>query len=369
VDNKLKRRPKHGLTLLELMLALSLSGMVLYAISFAVHLHMRALDIRRTNVEESRLARSILQMIANDLRSTIPNYEVDFSGIEAMIKNSASATAADVADALGGDSGSGDSGSGDSGSGGSGGTGTGGTGTGGTGTGGTGTGTGEEEVVDETLGDDTPGSSNTIDLANATTLPAETGLFGNMSQLQVDISRVPRPDQLLAYYNNQAAGTANELRDLPSDIKTVTYYVQIDGGQGVQDDFSKADDPTKSGLVRRSLDRQVTQYAALSGTTTQLFQTGELLGPEVVEIQFLYFDGTELLPEWDSIEMKGLPLAVQVTLVLRPSRPVQPNSEQFIQTEANAITQDGYLIYQMLVHLPLGKFVEEEELLEEDTGL
>ena len=361
------------------MLALALSGVVLYAVSFAVHLHMRALDIRRTNVEEARLARSILQMIANDLRGTIPNYEVDFSGVEAMIKNSASAAATEVADALGaaGGSGGGSTGGGSTGGGGTGGGGTGGGGTGGGGTsggtsGGTGGGAGDEsfdETVDETLDDGTPGSNNTIDLASATTLPAETGLFGNMYQLQVDVSRVPRPDQLLAYYNNQAAGNINELRDLPSDIKTVTYYVQIDGGQGVQDEFAKAGQPTTSGLVRRSLDRQVTQYAAMSGSTTELFQSGELLGPEVVEVQFLYFDGTELLPEWDSIEMKGLPLAVQVTLIVRPSLPVQPNSQQFAQTQANSMTQDGLLIYQMLVHLPLGQAVIPEELLEEEMGL
>lgn len=357
------------------MLALSLSGLVLYAISFAVHLHMRALDIRRTNVEEARLARSILQMIANDLRGTIPHHEVDFSGIEAMIKNSAAAAATEVADALGGgDSGGGsDSGGGNSGGGGAtpggGGSGLG----GGGGGGGGGDTTGDDltggEDVDETMDDGIPGSTNTLDLASATTLPPQTGLFGNAAQLQIDVSRVPRPDELLAYYNNVNAGTLNEIRDLPSDIKTVTYYVQQEGGQGVQDDFDQQGQPVKGGLVRRALDRQVTQFAAYSGGSTQLFQTGELIGPEIVQIQFLYFDGMEMLPEWDSMEMGGLPLAVQVTLVMRPTLPVTPDSQQFLQTQANALTPDGLLVYQMLVHLPLGKVVEEEELLEEELGL
>jgi prepilin-type N-terminal cleavage/methylation domain-containing protein len=361
------RRPKkrRGLTLLELLLALSLSGIVMYAISFAVHLHLRALDVRRTDVEEARLARSILQMIANDIRSTIVAHEVDFSGVQGMIDSAAKAAATDVAAALaeaGGDTGGGDTGGGDTGGGGTGGGGTGGGDTGGGG------GTDDTEIPDESLDDGEPGSSNTVDLAAATTLPAEPGLFGNQYQLQVDVSRVPRPDEYLAFYNN-APDSQSPLTDLPSDVKTVTYYLQMAGGQGVQDDFSTGQQQVaKSGLVRRSLDRQVTQFAAYNGSATELFQTGEFLGAEVVQIEFQYFDGTQLVAEWDSIEMGGLPLAVQVTLVIRPALPVSPNSAQFNATQANDLTSQGYLVYQMLVHLPLGKLIDQEALLAEQLA-
>ncbi len=353
-----RSRIRRGVTLLELILALALSGLVLYAISFAVHLHLRTLDIRRTDVEEARLARSILQMIANDLRGAIPKHDVDFSGLEAMVTAAAAdAAAGAIGDTLGVDVGDllGDSGGG--------------------GGGGTGGGTEDPadsfESEDETLDDGLPGSSNTVDLAAATSLPPEPGLFGNMYQLQVDVSRVPRPDELLAYYNNVQPATFGELRDLPSDIKTVTYYIQAEGtGTGVEDDFSSNPQFMPGGLVRRSLDRQVTQYAAYNGNTTELFESGELIGPEVVEVQFLYFDGFQLVPEWDSMEMGGLPLAVQVTLVIRPSRPIAPNSQQFVESQANEINPEGFLVYQLLVHLPLGKFIEvDDELLELEMGL
>jgi hypothetical protein len=192
-----------------------------------------------------------------------------------------------------------------------------------------------------------------------------------MYQLQVDVSRVPRPDELLAYYNNVQPATFGELRDLPSDIKTVTYYIQAEGtGTGVEDDFSSNPQFMPGGLVRRSLDRQVTQYAAYNGNTTELFESGELIGPEVVEVQFLYFDGFQLVPEWDSMEMGGLPLAVQVTLVIRPSRPIAPNSQRFVETQANEINPEGFLVYQLLVHLPLGKIIEvDDELLGLEMGL
>jgi hypothetical protein len=343
------------------MLALALSGLVLYAISFAVHLHLHTLDIRRTDVEEARLARSILQMIANDLRGTIPNHEVDFSGLEAMV-TAAAATAVEgaVGDALGDiDLGAI----------------TGGSGGGGSGGGGSGVSDGaaddDFEIADETLDDGEPGSSNTVDLAAATSLPPEPGLFGNMYQLQVDVSRVPRPDELLAYYNDVNTATFGELRDLPSDIKTVTYYVQMEGDvTGVEDDFDANSQFISGGLVRRSLDRQVTQYAALNGNSAELFESGDLIRPEIVEIQFLYFDGFQLVPEWDSMEMGGLPLAVQVTLVIRPSRPIAPDSQRFLDAEAYAMTSEGFLVYQLLVHLPLGKLIDpDDELLELEMGL
>ena len=53
------------------MLAIALSALVLYLVSVALDLHLGALDRRRSQVEEVQLARTLLELIANDLRSVI----------------------------------------------------------------------------------------------------------------------------------------------------------------------------------------------------------------------------------------------------------------------------------------------------------
>ena len=81
-------RLRAGFSLLELLLALALSGLILFACSMAVDLHLRVLDSRRTNLEEAQLARSVLNMIANDLRGTLRYEKVDMSAIQQLVADS-----------------------------------------------------------------------------------------------------------------------------------------------------------------------------------------------------------------------------------------------------------------------------------------
>ncbi len=71
-------------------------------------------------------------------------------------------------------------------------------------------------------------------------------------------------------------------------------------------------------MVRRELDRAVSQYANEQGRMEQLNQQGELIAPEVVGLQFRYFDGSQWLEFWDSQQIQGLPLAVEVTVAIQP---------------------------------------------------
>lgn len=48
---------RSGISLLEIVLALGLSGMLLYAVGLAMDLHFRALDVQRTRVERTQVAR------------------------------------------------------------------------------------------------------------------------------------------------------------------------------------------------------------------------------------------------------------------------------------------------------------------------
>jgi prepilin-type N-terminal cleavage/methylation domain-containing protein len=380
------RRPtatrQRGLTLLELLLALALSGLVLYAVSIAIDLHLRTLDVRRTNVEEARLARSVLNMIANDLRSTLRYEEVDMSGIERLAQASASGAAAGLGDALGLPSGgspqegtpTGGGGGEPSGGGGGGpptdgGRPTGGSGgfggapTGGGGIGG-GAGSTDESGFGTTSRDGTvpEQSEYTMDLASGAMLPPLIGLYGNQFELQIDVSRLPRVDEYQMMQMPDDFGLPN----IPSDIKTISYFVQdgMTSNSQVTDDFARAGPttvtPMVTGLVRREVDRSVAQYALNNGLIDSLIRSGELLAPEVAAIQFQYFDGFQWLPFWDSQQMQGLPLAVEVVISIIPAQQSPHAAPVAVGNIYDAQASGEAMIYRLVIALPLGEFPLEQ---------
>ncbi len=64
-------RPPRGFTLLEVILALGLTGLLLVALGMAIDFHFRVLDTGRAHVEEGQLARVLLRRIADDLRAAV----------------------------------------------------------------------------------------------------------------------------------------------------------------------------------------------------------------------------------------------------------------------------------------------------------
>ena len=53
-----------GMTLLEIMLALSLMVLVIIAFGMAIQMNLHTLNSRRSTVEEAQLARAVLRMIS-----------------------------------------------------------------------------------------------------------------------------------------------------------------------------------------------------------------------------------------------------------------------------------------------------------------
>lgn len=281
-----------GVTLLELILALGLSVIVLGAIAWMLQLYLRAFDTRRTDIEKAQLARAVLKLIGDDLRSVVAHNAIDFTDAARLA------------------------------------------------TGGTVPGLDEEtsgdEDNDEDDGDaDQPGDGAISD-ANASgeeeepkdlsadltpsTIP---GIYGNQFQLQIDISRLPRIEDLYA-----TAGAS----DLPSDVKTVAYYLAADVGptddtqstlladeRAAQNSSAASAQGWGRGLMRRALDRSVTQWAVANGDTSRLDTQGQLVAEEVVALEFRYFDGTTWLTEWDTEASGGLPQAIEVAVAISTS--------------------------------------------------
>ncbi len=152
---------------------------------------------------------------------------------------------------------------------------------------------------------------------------------------------------------------AAKLTDVPGDIKTVSYFVQASTAMGVQDTMNTFNDGTElvtnAGLVRRQLDRAIIAYANEMGDSSRLLQTGDLVAPEVVALEFAYFDGTQWVHEWDS-STQSLPWLVQITLAIQSASgeaksAVQPGLS--ISTLTYDQQQEyGIQVFELVVAIP-----------------
>ncbi|HBV65435.1 MAG TPA: prepilin-type cleavage/methylation domain-containing protein [Rhodopirellula sp.] len=299
-----------------------LMGLIGTAFQFyAVDMNVRNMDIQQT-----QLAASVMQMIEDDLRATLHSEPADMSGLEELLSSS-----------LGGDEEGGRGGSGSE---------------------------SEEdlsaagismEMEEEPL---EAIDTTSLDLTSGVAVLQTPGLVGNQYQIQLDLSRLPRLEE----YVQMMDETITDLQDVPSDLKTVAYYVQSDDSTGgVLDSLAELDpdasELTAGGLVRRSLDRAATVEAATMGNVSTLNQTGDLLAPEIKSIEFSYWDGLTWQLEWSSDEFGELPLAVQVRIyMVDPALAATENADTI-----SALGPDSMRTFSHIVRLPMAVPIETEE--------
>jgi hypothetical protein len=281
---------------LEVLLALGLSVLLLAAIAMAVDFHLRLIGTGRAEVEQAQLARAILARIADDLRNSI-----QYTPSNSTSSSSSTGTSSSSGSSTGGTSDGAE-----------------------TDTGGIDDSTSTMEQLDRT--------SN---LANATSLPTLPGIYGNQSELQIDVSRLPRLDQM---QNLLAAESTDGTPAKIGDLRTVTYFASGSAGPLMS---------TTTGLVRREIDRITASLALQQGDSFQTQGREEPMATEVEEIQFRYFDGTDWLDTWDTTERSGLPMAVQIGL--RLARPGQSSPTP------DESDPEATRTYQLTVHLPAAR--------------
>ncbi|MEW4561708.1 hypothetical protein AB1K70_04235 [Bremerella sp. JC770] len=312
----MQRRPQFGFTLLEVLLASSLSVLILLALGGAIRFYLFQVTDSQTSIEQAQLARAVMRRMETDLRSAIWKNEIDFSSVETLATDSLASGAGDLAATAG---------------------------------------------IDPTLAEDALAGSNTQELAASGVIPTTIGLYGNAVELQVDISRIPRIDE---YDPQFTSFRSREIGDIPSDIKTVTYFLMQPGvsslGHGTVGDAGITE--TQFGLVRRELDRAVTQYALNNGDSSGLDASAEILAPEVSLLQFRYFDGYAWLEEWDSEAMGGLPMAVDVIIAIRDHDMTQALlADGAIDVPVEDGTNPVGQVFRRLIRIPTAKPYEEEE--------
>ncbi|MFN7625381.1 MAG: prepilin-type N-terminal cleavage/methylation domain-containing protein, partial [Pirellula sp.] len=85
----MKMPRRDGFTLLELLLALSLSAVVALLIGGLIQLYLLNENRGRENVRQAQVARAVLSMIAEDIRTTVRYQPFDTSGLQQMLSGSA----------------------------------------------------------------------------------------------------------------------------------------------------------------------------------------------------------------------------------------------------------------------------------------
>lgn len=293
-------------TLLEVLLALALTVVVMAVVGMAIDLHLRSINSSRSSVERDQLARTLMRRVADDLRAAVRQEPFDTSGIEALASGAGKSA----------DSGKGGKSGDDAEEGGL-----------------SGPGKAESAQKLTSLGSD---DESTSDTGTTTGAPATVaGLYGTAYELQIDVGRVPRPDELAAAGNGEAP--------MPSDVRTVTYYVATPSTAAA----------VGAGLIRTELNRATALWIAEQGDYTQLEQFAELVASEVVGVEFRYFDGIEMFTEWDSQVMKGLPVAVEITMAIADPQTLAAEGDAAYYLPSQGTDPDS--VYQILVHLPNGQ--------------
>lgn len=173
------------------------------------------------------------------------------------------------------------------------------------------------------------------------------GLAGGSNWLRLDVLQ-PLPQERL---KPQEPGVGDSGPRVP-ELRTVVYRCAAPVAEQSEQGASRemAESPSaRPGLTRWEIDfetpeeaiaapgakRSPVTNAAASAQDDATTDVGDLLGlgpadpsatwiPEIVGLQFQYFDGSSWSGSWDSLQHKSLPMAVEVTVLAREADPTSP---------------------------------------------
>lgn len=327
---------RSAFTLLETILALSLSALLLGAIYAAIDQSWRTAASGREEMERAQLARALIHKIEIDIRAITfvpppPVEETDEAGTTTSSTNSGSGLTTGGGGGSGGGGGGNNSGGGGGGGNNSGGGGSGGGNNSGGGGGGGGNNSGGGGKSGGSSGGGSSGSksgggssgsstsssfgmaassaaSNSSSTASTTdsTTTEETGpnsksmgIRGTLQGFEISTAR-PRRDLL--------PGTGATATMRTSDLRQVSYSFNPPGTSSV------------SGLVRTEGDRMAVETLESSGGSATQISTVQMLAPEVAAFHVRYFDGRMWSETWDTDTSGRIPRAIEVSFAFSPPR-------------------------------------------------
>jgi hypothetical protein len=195
--------------------------------------------------------------------------------------------------------------------------------------------------------------------------------------LYVDIARLPRGDELfgtLTGYTNapmvmpadgsQTAGGATwGTMPSPSDLQTVRYFLREGDrtdASGVAATALSADmRGLAGGLVRQEIPRPARLFAEQNANSAVLESGQVLVAPEVVHIEFRYFDGEQILELWDMVEERSLPRAVEVCIWLVTAHEAAASAAAYDARELMNIARP----YRQTVFLPMAELSQQGAMM------
>jgi prepilin-type N-terminal cleavage/methylation domain-containing protein len=264
---------RRGFTLLEVVLALSVGVLLLGGLYVAVDVQLRHARAGRSIVEKATLARSILVRIDADIAATATLIDSE----RFRIANNLVLTSSGFTTLPAGAGGSSSGGSGSGGSGTSGATATAGAST---------------TAANSTTSNGSSSTSSTNGTTDNIVLPLS--VQGDSTSLNLYLARVPR----------EALPTdASVTPPIVSDLRRVSWWL-----------------PT-SGLARQEVNIE-TSVDALDNLPPGIpDEDSYVIAPEVKNVQFQYFDGTDWQDTWDcttlgadNVTPIGPPVAIAITL-------------------------------------------------------
>jgi len=289
---------RKAFTLLEVILAISLTGVVIVLLTTALELLLTLVETSRARIESSQVARGVLNRIASDLRA---------ARFYAPSQNSAEGSSASESDSSSG-----------------------------------------AEPESESNAESEDSASMAL------------GIFGSAKQLRIDRSAAWRWERITQDDENTTDGAASD--EMPETIRYFlnegdTVLVDTFAGEGIQEQDSLLN---YAGLSREQMSTAA-WIAQFEATNTEAANTEEseattdnaqVLAPEVLDIEFAYFDGEEMLDEWDSGEQGKLPLAVEITLKLANEPPIDTSKRPVEDPEALLPQVEDATEYRLFVRLP-----------------
>lgn len=339
--NKFQGSARAAFTLLEMLLTLAMCVVLMTLVSGAISFYVDQMSSAERVYRNSQVASAVLQMIEDDLRMTLTTRPVDTAPLSDVL-----ASASSPLSALGLSSGG---------------------------------------AGDDALPEDPELSGTSSDLDDAATADAgaldvslggsvlmSPGLIGSSDQLQIDISRLPSLEDTAI---DPALAVSNgKLMDRPSDIKTVSYFVQAMGaGENLDplEELATASGMTNTsnvavmsagGLVRRELDRAISTHAASTGGLSRLSSAGEIISPEVTGIQFEYYENGNWMMFYNTDSAGFLPPAIRVTLQIGGTATLDAT------TSSQPATTYTHIIYLPMSHPEDAEAATEETSTDSDSS-
>jgi prepilin-type N-terminal cleavage/methylation domain-containing protein len=278
---------RRGFTLLEVIIALSLSVLLLTAVYGAIRMQYRVSQSGREQMEQAQLARAILRMIESDVRSVVWQVQKPPQSGEG------GGSAVDDEPGSGGSAGTSSS----SGS-----------------TSGSTFGTLSSSGTSSSTGTGSSAGASQILSSDSASAGGGSGVFGDAQNLVLHINR-PAREMVYATSPDEEAGAFGR-----SDMATVSYFIADGSAGGLSAAVASQDGGGSSvlggvvGLARMEEDRLSTMLAGSTTGANAVPGTAKVIAPEVVAIEFAYWDGLEWLESWDSSVSGTLPSAIGITV-------------------------------------------------------